>query len=309
MSKPLHPPAYYIFCDEFGDQALRKAASEFFILSAIVVSAANEPKLPSWTARINGQRRNHQGAGLHFTDLDERTKLWATRFIGKMPLRSFVLISHKENMIGYRNVRAERAGDLRIYGDDGTSFSAQPRRTLRFPNFVLKILLERATAWCHRRSLKDYGEPRPVAIVIAQRGGFYLGPFKNYLEVDRRRYASKSGVLPGYLAWPVVETDMVTTAPAKNVAGLQIADIVAGAFSRAVDENRFGRCDRRFVENLRPRIAVKGTPKSAASWGVTGLPWELSEANLSSDQQKLFLSFGYAREKLVRPGLILPEGS
>ena len=93
-------------------------------------------------------------------------------------------------MIGYRNVRAERAGDPRIYGDDGTSFSALPRRTLRFPNFVLKVLLERATDWCHTRSLQEYREPRPVAIVIAQRGGFYLDPFKTYLEIDRRRYAS-----------------------------------------------------------------------------------------------------------------------
>ena len=233
MSKPPHAPAYYIFCDEYGDQALRRAASEFFILSAVVVSAANEPRLPSWIARINRQRRNHQGAGLHFTDLDERTKLWATRFVGKMPLRCFALISHKANMIGYRNVRAERAGDPRIYGDDGTSFSALPRRTLRFPNFVLKVLLERATDWCHTRSLQEYREPRPVAIVIAQRGGFYLDPFKTYLEIDRRRYASRSGVLPGYIAWPVADIDLVTTAPAKNVAGLQIADIVTGAVSRA----------------------------------------------------------------------------
>jgi hypothetical protein len=304
MSNPLHLPAYHIFCDEYGDQALKRTASEWFIVSAVVVSAQRERDLPTWVARINQRRRNPQGSPLHFADLDERTKLWATRFVGKLRLRCFTLLSHKANMIGYRNVRAERAGDLREYGDDGTSFVAKPRRTLRYPNFVLKVLLERVTAWCHDRSLHEYGGPRPAAITIGQRGGFYLDPFKAYLEIDRRNAASRTGVLPGYLAWPVVDPDLITTAPAANIAGLQLADIVAGAFSRAVDEKQFGVCDRRFVHNLYPRVARKGKERRMDSWGVTGLPWKLWRAKLTPEQEALFRLFDYEDEKLVRPSPI-----
>jgi len=209
-------------------------------------------------------------------------------------------------MIGYRNVRAERASDLREYGDDGTSFVTKPRRKTRYPNFVLKVLLERATAWCNTRSIREHGEARPVAITIAQRGGFYLDRFKAYLEIDRRNATSRTGTLPGYLSWAVVDIDLVTTAPANNVAGLQLADIVTGAFSRAVDEKRFGACDLRFASNLMLRMARKSD--RIAGFGVTGLPWDLWKANLNAEQEKLFRLVGYGDGRLVRPGPILPSG-
>jgi hypothetical protein len=294
-------------CDEFGDQALKSSASDFFIIGAIVVAAHREPQLPQWTTRINRRRPHWKDQPLHFTNLDERMKLWATRFIGKLPLRCFAIISHKANMIGYRNVRAERASDLRIYGDDGTSFTIEQRRKLWYSHIVLKVLLERATQWCHARTLRDYRELRPVEITIAQRGGFYLDRFKTYLdEKDRRNWLTKTGILPGYLAWPVVNMDLIRTAPADNTAGLQLADVVAGSFSRAIDQHRFGTCDRRFVENLAWRLARKGRERRIAKWGTTGLPWELWKANLTNEQEQLFRMFGYTDEKLVRPGLILP---
>jgi hypothetical protein len=303
----IHSPAYYVFCDEFGDQALKKKASDWFIQSAVVVSAQNEPDIPLWVERINRRRRHWRGGPLHFTDLDERMKLRASRFLGKLPVRCFAVLSHKANMLNYRNVRAERASDLRLYGDDGTSFTSVPRRKLWYPHIVLKILLERVTEWCHIRSLHDFGAPRPVAITIAQRGGFYLDRFKAYLEKDRRNYESRTGTLPVYLAWSVVDLDLIRTAPADNVAGLQFADVVTGSVSRAVDEQRFGACDRRFAANLGWRIPRKGRQRRIAGWGVTGLPWNLWEANLTTEQEKFFRMFGYAEEKLVRPGPILPE--
>lgn len=232
-------------------------------------------------------------------------KLRASRFLGKAPARCFVVLSHKQNMINYRNPRCGR-----WYGwyDDSEEQARALIRQQRnaYPNFVLKVLLERATAWCYARSLRDHGRPHPVSITIAQRGGFYLDGFKSYLAKDRRNWVSRTGTLPGYLAWPVVEIDLIGTAPAANVAGLQLADIVTGAFSRAIDENRFGSCDRRFATNLKPRMAIRG--RNAASFGVTGLPWQLSRAPMTVEQQETFRMFGYGRQKLVRPGPILPIG-
>jgi hypothetical protein len=272
------------------------------------VAAHREPNIPGWIERINLRRRHWQGGPLHFAKLDERMKLRATRFIGKLPLRCFILLSHKANMLNYRNVRAERAADWRVYGDDGTSFVALPRKKLWYPHIVLKVLLERVTEWCLTRSYRDYGAPRSIAITVAQRGGFYLDRFKTYLERDRRNCESGTGTLPVFLSWPVVDLDLVTTAPADNVPGLQLADVVAGAFSRAVDEHRFGACDRRFACNLAWRIARKGRGRRIAGWGVTGLPWNMWEANLSGEQDKLFRMFGHTDEKLARPSRILQGG-
>lgn len=306
MSKSPRDPAYHIFVDEYGDQSLSRKSPEWFIVSAVIVASHRERDLPKWTDRINQQRRNSQGSALHFTELDERTKLWATRFVGRMPLRCFSVMSHKANMYTYRNVRAERAADLRSYNDDGTSFATMPRRKLWYSHSVLKYLLERTTEWCADRSMRDYKEHRPVQITIAQRGGFYLDKFKVHLQRDHRNWMTKIGVHYRYLAWPVVDLELISTAPAANVAGLQLADIVSGSFSRAVDQRKFGTCDTRFVSNIGPRISRKGPGRQIAGWGITGLPWELWQADLSEDQEAVFRYFGYGDGKLVRPGPILP---
>ena len=305
MSQSPKEPAYHIYIDEFGDHRLKDTASQWFILSAVVVSARHEPNLPKWIAAIKKPMKNAKRPDLHFQKLDERMKLRACRFLRRLPVRIFTLISHKANMIGHRNIRCEEMYEWRDYHDDGTHSIAP--RTTRYPNFVLKVLLERATAWCRERSFRDFGEPRPVSITIAQRGGFYLSDFQSYLEIDRRNYTAQSGTLPGYLAWSLVKQELITTAPAANSAGLQLADVVCGAFSRAIDESRFGSCDRRFAEQLEPRLARRHK-KYIAGVGVTGLPWNLWEANLSAEQEKLFRHFGYRNRKLVRPGPILPSG-
>lgn len=210
-------------------------------------------------------------------------------------------------MYGYRNIRAERASDVRIYGDDGTSFQALPRRKLWYPHIVLKVLLERATEWCLARSLRDYKEPRLAEITIAQRGGFYIDKFKDYLERDYRNSINNTGTLKRYLAWPVVDLDLIKKAPADDVAGLQLADVVSGAFSRAIDQRHFGICDDRYVRNISWRLARRGAHRQIADWSVTALPWELWKAPLSLDQHEILRHFGYTDEELVRPGPILPE--
>lgn len=306
MTKSPIKPAYHIFCDEYGDQSLKHTASEWFILSAVVVAADRVPEVQEWIRRIKRPMKNQQRRGLHFKELDDRMKLRSARFLGRMPVRCFALLSHKENMRDHRNWRCERA--VGWFDDADIREIVQDRgRRQSYPNFVLKVLLERATAWCERRSLKDHGVRLPVQITIASRGGFYLDSFKRYLlEKDRANWLRGSGTLPGFLAWRVVDTDLIVEAPAANVAGLQLADVVAGAFSRAVDERQFGACDRRYVDHLLPRMGRRN--RQIASFGVTGLPWNLSRVPLSIEQQTLFRTCGYGRRKLVRPGPILPSG-
>lgn len=310
MTTPIYEPAYHIFCDEYGDQSRSRKSSKIFLMSALVVATHRvEAELPRWTERINRRRWNWNGRPLHFIDLDEPTKLWASRFIGKLPVRCFVIASHKHSVHSYRNVRAERTADLRVYGDDGTSFTIRQRRGLWYPHIVLKVLLERATGWCEARGVRDYGFPRPVKITIAQRGGFYLDRFKTYLiEKDKVHWTNRGGTHHRYLAWSVVDPDLIETAPANDSAGLQLADVVSGSFSRAIDEHKFGRCDARFAMNFAWRLARKGQHRQIADWSVTALPWELWNGGLSHGQEDVYRSFGYADESLVRPGLILPDG-
>ena len=299
MSNPLHAPAYHVFCDEFGDPSLKVSASEWFLVSAIVIASDRAHATPSWVDRILDPIPRKHGDGLHFRKLSPKMKLRACRFLARLPVRCFVLLSHKSNMIGHRNRRCEERYAWRNYNEDG-SYVLSPRNTY-YQNFVLKVLLERVSAWCHHRSIQDYGQPRKMDITIAQRGGFYISDFKATLEIDRIRSASDSGVLPYYLKWPVVDVSLIRDAPASQSAGLQLADIVTGAFSRAIDERRFGKCDGQYAMHLGRRMA-RDANGEIAGFGVTGLPWNLMRAKLGPEQKSMFQLFGYVGEKLVRPG-------
>jgi hypothetical protein len=299
MIQILHPPAYHVYCDEFGDPSLKVTASEWFLVSAVVVAAERADRVPGWIDRILDPLPRQRGAGLHFRRLSPTMKTRASRFLSHLPVRCFVLLSHKSNMIGHRNRKCEERYAWRNYLDDET-YILSPRNTY-YQNFVLKVLLERVSAWCYRHSMRVHGEPRRMDVTIAQRGGFYISDFKATLEIDRMRSASNTGVLPYYLAWPVVDVSLVRDAPAAHIAGLQLADIVTGAFSRAIDEKRFGSCDRQYAKYLARRMA-RNPDGQIGGFGVTGLPWNLTRAKLSVEQQTLFRDFGYIGEKLVRPG-------
>ena len=179
MTPPKNPAAYVVFCDESGDPGLKSKASDWFIVSAVVVRISNERRVPEWIRRIKKPMRGQQKAELHFHLLDPAMRYRASRMLGKLPVRCFTIISHKQNMVGYSNPRVERRHAWRDYAPDGT-WTVKPRNSF-FHNWLLKVLLERVTRYIGERSRKDHGTPRFARIVIAKRGGFNLGDFKAYL--------------------------------------------------------------------------------------------------------------------------------
>jgi hypothetical protein len=296
-----YPPAYIAFCDEAGDPGLKEKASEWFIVSAVVVRADRAGvELVRWLERIRRPMRGRQRPDLHFYLLKPWMKERASRFLGKLPVRCFAVISHKQNMIGHRNERVEARYAWRDYAPDGQTWTVKPR-TNWFHNWMLKVLLERVTAYCEARSLREYGEPRLVDIKIAERGGFSIGDFKSALEIDRRDWHAGTGTLESYLAWPVVDLKYVQSAPAAQVPGMQLADIVSGSFLHAVDLKRLGECNTNYATNLTRRMAMNGQDV-VRDFGVMAWPRPLKKVALHPEQLAIFKHFGYADEWLVGPG-------
>lgn len=155
MVEPNKNAAYFVYCDEAGDPGLTsKSTTDWFVVSAVVVAAKREQELPRWIAEIKEPMRGQQRSDLHFYLLSDAMKRRASQHVGQLPLRCFTVISHKGNMHGHRNILCEERYAWRLYGDDGT-YVTVPRKTW-FHNFVLKVLLERVSDWCLRRSLREY---------------------------------------------------------------------------------------------------------------------------------------------------------
>jgi hypothetical protein len=221
--------AYVAYIDESGDDGLGRVqpidpngASEWFVLGAIVVPAHMQREA-IWAQRILTELRLDQRRILHFQPLDRQRQVRACQAIAALPLRCFAVISNKKNMRGHTNPRAARV-----------SYSAG--RTY-FYWWMTRLLLERITEYCERRSRHEYHEPRIVRIEFAQRGGLRYSHCQGYLYWLRWQSKTNSLYLKqGDLKWSVLNPlDEIRAHDPATREGLQIADSVAGAFYQAVN--------------------------------------------------------------------------
>lgn len=289
-----HPPAFFAFCDESGDPGLTPTASDWFIPSAVVVRADNVPSIRTWIAEIKKPMKAQKRADLHFNKLDLGMRLRACQMLATFPVRCFTVTTCKANMLNYRNPAVEYARARKEFRDDGSLLSMELENHW-FHNWMLKVLVERVTDYCAWRSIVDHGEPRIVKFVIASRDGFYLNSFVDYLKLDQQNEIDGTSTLNYHPDWRVLEWEQFSEAPAANVPGLQLADIVCGSFLHAVDKRRYGKCNTEFAKAL-SRVMARRGHEGHHNFGVTRWPWAFWKAKLPPDQTDIFRFYGYDKK-------------
>lgn len=259
------PPVGYIaYVDEAGDDGLKKirtkterGASEWMVMSAVVIKAAREPEALDWAKSIIRKFDQHQLTHIHFQKLDKSKKIIACSELAGRPLRIFALLSHKRNMQGYRNLHAEKA---------------KVNRTAWFYCWMSKLLLERVTAYCGWRSKHDYGEQRTIRFEFSDRGGVNINDIRNYYHYIGDQ--SRLGLLFNDtfdLDWTVVDPDEMHIFPNKQRAGLQLADIAASAFFSGLEFSDDGTTNPEFAKLLLPRIC-RDRQRKIYGFGVKMMP-------------------------------------
>lgn len=237
--------------DEAGDDGLHrslrsadpKGASEWMVMSAMVLRVENDARTVAWLKDIIGKVGQHQITHLHFRQLKDDRKELVCRELASLPVRFFTVMSNKRNMRGYRNLNAEQA---------------RVNRTAWFFCWLSRLLLERVTHYCEYRSYMEHGGPRSVRVEFSAPGGADIDDVKLYF-----RYLSdqtKPGMIfnsLGNLAWSVVDVDQMSIHPNKMRAGLQLADGVASAFFQAVERTPAGIVKPRFAKLLLPRVCPR----------------------------------------------------
>lgn len=302
MTSDLKLPEFIAYCDEAGDPGLTNKASDWFIASAVVVRAANIPLSAGWIADIKRPMKAQKTPELHFRKLSDGMKSRACTMLAALPVRAFTVTSHKANMRNYRNPAAEYALAKKDFRDDGTLLSMEPQNGW-FHNWMLKVLVERVTDWCARRSIREYGHPRSVSFCIASRDGFYLKSFVDYLKLDQERERTNSAVLRYHPDWRVVDWELFDERRAAAVPGLQLADVVCGSFLHAVDKRRFGKCNSDYAKLIEP-IMAQSNLGARSGYSVTRWPWHWWKSDLPEDHTDIFRHYGYkegAPQRLGRP--------
>ena len=237
--------AYVAYIDESGDDGVAtvrprdpKGATEWFVLSAVVVRAEGQSEAV-WVQNILRDIKLDRRGQLHFQPLDDWRKAIVCERIANLPLRCFVVMSHKLNMRGHHNPRAAKVSAGKTW----------------FYWWMTRLLLERVTDYCERRSLRDYGPPRLVHLEFSRRRGLRYPHFQSYLYWLRMQSRADALFLKrGDLKWSVVDPiNEVAAYDHPDRAGLQISDAVAGAFYAAVSGDS---PNPQFACALKPRMTL-----------------------------------------------------
>lgn len=281
MSSENEAYEYVLYVDEAGDDGLTRVrpidpvgGSEWLCIGGVLIRASNEAAVVGWVKEIRENIKAAQGPALHFRNLSPTKKSQACDLLASKPLQCFVVCSNKKNMRRHANSKAAQRGGKQWYY-----------------NFCVRLLMERVTEVVLNDSLKNYGKPKLLKVVFSQRGGHSYGQTKAYWQVLRTQAAAGTTYLQKrQIRHEVLRFNLVDYVPHTEVAGCQLADIVASAFYSASDTLDV-------VHNLDPakQLAARmaRSNKQIADFGVVLQPTPPWAAKLTAEQKQIFEFYGY----------------
>jgi hypothetical protein len=282
MASKLPEYGYIAYIDEGGETGLAKVrpidengSSEWFVLSAVVMRAKWEPDVVGWVREIRDAIGVKQRPDLHYRTLSPTRKVAVCTRVAQLPLRGFVIASNKKNMRRYRNENAAKIPSQQW-----------------FYNWCIRLLLERVTAFCDERTLRDFGERRPIKIEFSRCGGHRYSQTKAYhAYLSFQQEGDKVFLQKRQPVRDLLSTDLMFDFPHEQRAGLQLADIVASAFYQAADADGPGEWCIDGASALAPIMAKENGAQR--DFGVALFPTPDWRADLTDDQKQIFRAYGY----------------
>lgn len=272
---------YILYVDEAGDDGLAKVkpidpkgASEWLVISGLMIRAIDEKNCQKWLSDIRHDIAATQSPTLHYRKLSPSKQRRAAELLSKLPVRAFTVCSNKKNMRGHQNKRASKAGGKQW-----------------FYNWVVRIMMERATNYCADNSRRKIGETSRLKVVFSARGGHSYGQTKAYWELLRfQEMTGRTYLNQHTINHEVLSFDLVEYIPHYMHAGLQLADIAASAFYQAI-ETRSPKSSPEPAKALAPCMAKR--ENQICDVGLVLQPHAIDSIGLSHDQRLIFEHYGY----------------
>jgi hypothetical protein len=258
--------SYVAYIDESGDDGMANyrepgqsgGSSSWLIISACVIRASRDRQAVGWRDEILSRMPERQSRDLHFTKLNHGQKVVTAQCLVQHPLRAISIVSSKRTA---------------------------PEDTFHLKNqlyfYTTRYLIERISWMCrdYRRLVRE-GDGR-VKIIFSRRGGMSYPDFRAYLL----RLQNDATVR---IHWPAIDVDRIEALDHSRRAALQIADAIASAFAGGIEVNRYGNCEARYAEILKPAVYCRN--ENYLSYGVKLVP-PIEELQLSNDQMRFINLF------------------
>jgi hypothetical protein len=276
------PATFVVYIDESGDTGLKNVkpnseggATEWLVLSAFLVAIQHDSQMVSWVQDVQSEFKSKR-RDLHFNKLLPFKKGLVCGALAQKDAKCFVVMSNKPNIENYEN---KKLGEERSW----------------LYWWLTRLLLERVTDYCERQTPAAQVGKDKLRIFFSRRGGLTYDDFKNYLDLLRHQSVNKLLHLKtGDIKWSMIDTNEVHVRDHSERAGLQLSDVIAGAFYEAVERNRgeIEHCEPSYAKSLKPIVASSASG-NVMSYGIKTMP-SLWEMDLEDEQKAVFEHFGYS---------------
>lgn len=230
--------SFVAYIDESGDDGINPAsqnsggASHWFVLSALIVRRSVDAELPRKRDEIVSEI-SLQRSEIHMKKIkNHEQKLLVAKRTSEIPSRHITILSNK-----YSIIHADRKD---LFKEKNTYY-----------NYMGRYLIERISKCCSKLRSKVPEGNGKVKIIFSKRGGMSYQGFRNYIlnlkEQDSRYQRNASGI-----NWNVVDVDLIDARAHSERAGLQLVDVIAYSFFKAVEKNQYGMTNCSYVRILKP---------------------------------------------------------
>ena len=271
---------FSIYIDEAGDPGVKPKVNQvpeqtdWFTIGGVVTLTARGAAVTDWVKDMKEAVRSINGPSLHYRNLSDPNRARVCRMLGRKPVRAFVVASHKDTMRNHYNAKLGRANDQQFY------------------NWCLRLLLERITEWCYIYGEDNGLDDISASIFFSERGGHDYDELRDYLRkleaqsLLGKLVLSAKGIAPGVIADP----DMHIV-PHADLAGLQLADIVASSFYNAAN-SLAPKHDCGPALELKKIVACRPRSTVRAGSGILLLPFA-HQGEIPAADRAIFNSYGY----------------
>lgn len=226
-------PSFRVYVDESGDEGFvfnpdGSGSSRWLVLSAVITRRERDltvVKLMDDIRALLGRQPRQQ---LHFVKLNHAQRTAYARELGKAKalIRTVSILIHKPSI------------------QEPETFQAQKHQLYRY---ACRLLLERVSWLCRDHRIDGQGDGT-AEIIFSNRGQMSYDDLRDYLA--RLREMSSSGEIN--IEWSAINPDSVRAVQHSQLAGLQLADAVASSAFAAVNANRYGDTESRYLLEALP---------------------------------------------------------
>ena len=199
--------SFVAYIDEAGDQGFKfnddpgkPGSKRWFVLTAVIVSVANDPKLIRCVADLRVKLRLQERQPIHFSQLTHAQKVLAVHEIAEMPVRIINVMVEKE-----------RLSSPEVFSGAG----------FRLYFYTMRLLLERISWLC-----RDAKEPGACRLVFERCKGLNYDALGEYIDTLRTKGSDPFFEEPINIAWEFLDLPKLKIEDKNLIGALQIADSV-----------------------------------------------------------------------------------